>query len=85
MKKYLASFIPFIACTVLSFIYGSKTPKDYPDPTYPYQTELVLEYLSTSWLYVGFIITGIFISMFIISDFLDYIIRLIDKRRESDR
>jgi len=39
MKKYLASLIPFI--------YGAKSPKDFPDPSYPYQTKGTLAYLST--------------------------------------
>ena len=82
MKKYLASCIPFIVCTILSFIYWVKTPKDYPDPSYPYQTEWILEYLSTGWFFVGIIMTGIFIGMFIISDIFDYVMKLIDRRRD---
>jgi hypothetical protein len=86
MKKYIASCVPLIVCTVLALLYGTKTPKDYPDPSYPYQTEAILDYLSVSWFYIGLIMTGTFISMFIISDIFDLIVRLFDKWRErSDR
>jgi hypothetical protein len=81
MKKYLASLIPFFACTILSFIYGIKTPKDFPDPSYPYQTKGTLSFLSTTWFYIGIIISAIFISMFIIGDVFDYVSEMIDKRR----
>jgi len=81
MKKYLATLIPFVICSILSFVYGSKTPKDYPDPSYPYQTSENLAYLSTRWFYIGIIVTGIFICMFIINDFIDYIAKVIEKKR----
>ena len=81
MKKYLASLMPFLFCTILSFIYGAKTPKDFPDPTYPYQTKGTLAYLSTTWLYIGIIVSTVFISMFMISDFFDYIAQIIKKKR----
>lgn len=81
MKKYLASLIPFLICTLLSFIYGTKTPKDFPDPSFPYQTKDTLSYLSTGWFFVGIVISGIFISMFIISDVFDYVATAIEKKR----
>ena len=81
MKKYLASLIPLLFCTVLSFIYGTKTPKDFPDPSYPYQTEGTLAYLSTGWFYVGVVLSGIFISMFIIGDVFDLVAKAIEKKR----
>jgi hypothetical protein len=81
MKKYLVSLIPFFFCTVLSSIYGAKTPKDFPDPVYPYQTKGTLSYLSTTWFYIGIIISGIFISMFIISDIFDYVAKASEKKR----
>jgi hypothetical protein len=81
MKKYLASLIPFLFCTVLSFIYGTRTPKDFPDPSYPYQTEGTLAFLSTGWFYVGIVISGIFISMFVISDLFDLVVKAIEKKR----
>ena len=73
MKKYLASLIPFI--------YGAKSPKDFPDPSYPYQTKGTLAYLSTAWFYIGIILSGIFICMFIINDVFDYIAKAIEKKR----
>jgi hypothetical protein len=81
MKKYIASLIPFLFCTILSFIYGAKTPKDFPDPSYPYQTKGTLAYLSTTWFYIGVIISTVFISMFIINDVVDYIAKEIEKKR----
>jgi len=81
MKKYLASLIPLLFCTVLSFIYGTKTLKDFPDPSYPYQTEGTLAYLSTGWFYVGVVLSGIFISMFIIGDVFDLVAKAIEKKR----
>ncbi len=81
MKKYLASLIPFLVCTTLSFIYGVKTSKDFPDPSYPYQTKGTLSYLSTSWFYIGIIISAVFISMFIISDIFDFVAKAIEKKR----
>ncbi len=81
MKKYLASLIPLLVCTTLSFIYGIKTPKNFPDPSYPYQTKGTLSYLSTSWFYIGIIISAVFISMFIISDIFDYVAKVLEKKR----
>ncbi len=81
MKKYLASLIPFLFFTILSFIYGAKTSKDFPDPSYPYQTKGTLAYLSTTWFYIGVIISAIFISMFIINDIVDYIAKVIEKKK----
>lgn len=81
MKKYLASLIPVTFCTILSVIYAVKTPKNYPDPSYPYQTEGTLAYLSTGWFYIGIIVSGIFISMFIINDIFNYIAKIIEKKR----
>ena len=80
MKKYLASLIPFLFCTILSLIYGTKTPKGFPDPTYPYQAEETLAYLSTAWIYIGIILSGIFISMFIINDIYDFVANKIKKK-----
>jgi len=81
MKKYLASLIPLLFCTVLSFIYGTRTPKDFPDHSYPYQTEGTLAYLSTGWFYVGVVLSGIFISMLIIGDVFDLVAKAIEKKR----
>lgn len=81
MKKYLVSLIPFIICTILSFVYGAKAPKQFPDLSYPYQTKATLAYLSATWFYIGIIISGIFISMFIINDIFDYVSKVIDKKR----
>lgn len=81
MKKYLASLIPFLFCTILSFSYGTKTPKGFPDPSYPYQTKGTLAYLSTRWFYIGIILSGIFIGMFIINDVFDYVAKAIQKKR----
>lgn len=81
MKKYLASLIPVTFCTILSVIYAVKTPKNYPDPSYPYQTEGTLAYLSSGWFYIGIIVSGIFICMFIINDIFNYIARFIEKKR----
>ncbi len=81
MRKYIVSLIPFIFCTILSFIYGAKTPKQFPDPSYPYQTKGALAYLSTAWLYIGITISAVFISMFIISDLFDYVAQMIKKKR----
>ena len=80
MKKYLASLIPLLFCTVLSFIYGTRTPKDFPDPSYPYQTEGALAYLSTGWFCVGVVLSGIFISMFITSDVFYFGAKAIEKK-----
>jgi formate-dependent nitrite reductase membrane component NrfD len=82
MKKYLASLAPFLFCTILSFIYGTKTPKNYGDPSYPFQTKGTLAYLSTAWFYIGIIMTGVFITMFIISDAVDYLAKAIEKKRK---
>jgi hypothetical protein len=81
MRKYLASLIPFLFCTILSFIYGVKTPKQFPDPSYPYKTKETLAYLSTAWIYIGIFISAVFISMFMISDIFDYIAQIIKKKR----
>jgi len=81
MKKYLASLIPVIFCTILSIIYAVTSPKDYPDPSYPYQTKGTLAYLSTGWFYIGIIVSAAFISMFILSDIFDYIAKAIEKKR----
>jgi len=81
MKKYLASLVPFVFCTILSFIYAAKTPKDYPDPSYPYQTKGTLTYLSTGWFYIGVIISAAFICMFLLSDIVDYVAKAIEKKR----
>ncbi len=81
MKKYLVSLIPFLFCTILSFIYATKTPRDFPDPAYPYQTKSALAYLSTTWFYIGIIISAIFVIMFIISDFFDLVANAIEKKR----
>jgi len=83
MKKYLVSLIPFIACTILSFIYATKTPKQFPDPSYPYQANWTLAYLSTTWFYVGIILSGIFISMFVINDIFDFVVKAIDKKKNG--
>ncbi len=83
MKKYLASLIPLLVCTVLSFVYGTKAPKNFPDPSYPYQTKETLTFLSTTWFYVGIIISAIFISMFIISDIFDWIAKAIRKEENG--
>ena len=81
MKKYLSSLIPVIFCTILSIVYAVKTPKNYPDSSYPYQTEGTLAYLSTGWFYIGIVVSGIFISMFIINDIYNYIEKLIEKKK----
>jgi hypothetical protein len=81
MKKYLASLIPFLFCTLLAFIYGAKAPKECPDPSYLYQTEEALAYLSTAWYYIGIIMSGIFVSMFIINDIFDYVANAIKRKR----
>jgi hypothetical protein len=81
MKKYAASLIPFVVCTLLSFVYGAKTAKVFPDPSYPYQNEGTLAYLSFTWFYIGVIISVIFIIMFIIGDFVDRIAKTIEKKR----
>ena len=70
--------IPY--CTILSFAYGSTPPKDFPDPSYPYQTPGNLAYLSTTWFYIGIIVSATFISMFIIGDMFDYVAKAIKKR-----
>lgn len=82
MKKYVASLIPFVFCTILSFIYGMKTPSEKLE-TYPYQTEWMLDYLSIGWLLVGFIMSGMFITMFLIGDVFDYVVKIINKIREE--
>ncbi len=84
MKKYLASIIPFIFCTILSFIYAAKTPGDFPDPTYPYQTKGALAYLSTTWFYIGIIMSAILVIMFIIGDIFDFVAKAIEKKRMRD-
>jgi hypothetical protein len=81
MKKYMASLIPFLFCSILSYIYGTKAPKDFPDPSYPYQTKGTLSYLSTTWFYVGIIMSAIFISMLIIGDIFDYVAKASDKKK----
>ncbi len=83
MKKYLASLIPFLVCTGLSFIYGVKTPRSFPDPSYPYQTKGTLAYLSMTWFYIGIIISGIFISMFAIGDIFDWLAKATQRKREK--
>jgi hypothetical protein len=79
--KYLVSLIPLVFCTILSFIYGIKTPKDYPHPSYPYKTEGILSYLSTTWFYIGLIITASFIAMFLIDDIFELITKKIKEHR----
>ncbi len=81
MKKYLAALIPVIFCTILSLIYGAKAPKDFPDPSYPYQTKGVLSYLSTTWFLVGVVISVIFITILLIDDIFDYLAKVIEKKR----
>jgi len=53
---------------------------DFPDPSYPYQTEGALAYLSTGWFCVGVVLSGIFISMFITSDVLILVQRQLKRR-----
>jgi uncharacterized membrane protein (DUF485 family) len=77
MKKYLASLIPFIFCSVLAFAYWIKTP----NPAFSYQSEANLHGLAFLWLVIGFIITCVFISMFIISDAFDWLTKKIEKMR----
>ncbi|HET6420980.1 MAG TPA: hypothetical protein VFG19_12520 [Geobacteraceae bacterium] len=81
MKKYLASLIPFLACSVFSFIYAIMTSKDISNPSNPYQTEGTLAYLSITWFYIGIIISAIFISMFIINDVFDWFTKAIERKR----
>ncbi len=83
MKKYVASLIPFIFCAILSFVYAAKTPRHFPYPAYPYQTEGTLAYLSTTWFYIGLIISAAFMTMFIIGDIFDFVIKLMKNKRRD--
>jgi hypothetical protein len=67
MKKYLFALIPFVFCSGLALIYSHMEPKDYPDPTYPYRTPGVLDYLSSYWFVIGIVLTALFF-LFILMD-----------------
>jgi hypothetical protein len=73
--------IPFVGCTIFSIIYGIKQPKEYPDPSYPYQTEGALAFLSTRWFYIGLIMSAGFLTILIINDFFDWVEKVSKKRR----
>jgi hypothetical protein len=46
IKKYLLALTPFVGCTILSIIFAIKQRKEYPHPSYPYQTEGPLAFFS---------------------------------------
>jgi hypothetical protein len=80
IRKYLLSLTPFVFCTILSFIYAAKKPKDFPNPSYPYQTEGALAYLSAGWLIIGIVFTGIFLSILLINDILEWVAKAMKKK-----
>jgi hypothetical protein len=80
-RKYLVSLIPFVVCTGLSVTYSLLDPKNYPDPSYPFKTKEVLDYLSQGWLLIGIVLSGVFFSIILIDDVFRYLEGLYDQRR----
>ena len=81
IKKYFFCLIPFVFCTFLSIIYATKTPKDYPDPSYPYQTEGTLNFLSYTWFFIGIVITLVLIAVLSMDDFFTWLGKRIERRQ----
>jgi hypothetical protein len=79
--KYLASLIPFIVCTGLSLVLSLKARKDFPDPSYPFQTEEALHYLSDGWFLIGAVLSGVLFSIMLIEDVFSYFEKLCEKKR----
>jgi hypothetical protein len=76
MKKYFLALIPFVVCSTLALIYGSLEPKDFPDPTYPYRTPEMLQYLSSRWFLIGGVLSILAFVLIAIED----ISNLIEKK-----
>jgi hypothetical protein len=79
--KYWAGLMPFIICAGLSVIFSLKAPKDYPDPSYPFETKEMLNYLSEGWFLVGIVLSGVFLSIILLDDVFNYLERLWEERR----
>jgi len=75
----------FLVCAVLSFAYGVKTLRI--SLTHLIRIKRKARSLTfqprgvTTWCYIGIIISAIFISMFIISDILESVAKVTERRR----
>ena len=81
MKKYLVALIPLVVCYILSFATSNMTPTDFPDPTYPYRTEVVLEYLTSMWLLIGIVLSIVFLFIICIHDIFSKLEKWLEYRR----
>jgi hypothetical protein len=73
--------VPFVGCTILSIIFAIKQPKEYPDPSYPYQTEGPLAFLSTGWFFIGLVISAVFLGILFMNDAFNLVEKVLKKRR----
>ncbi len=81
MKKYLIGLLPFIVCLLLGVYYASLEPKGFPDPTYPYRTPVMLQYLSSRWIIIGIVLSSILYIIILIEDISKYIEKKLWERR----
>jgi hypothetical protein len=85
MKKYLIALLPFIICSILALIYGNLEPKVYSDPTYPYRTSAMLQYLSSRWLIIGAVVSILFLILVLMEDASKWIEKkLLERRIKKD-
>ncbi len=77
MKKYLATLIPFLICTVLSLGFSFMEP----NPAHPYRTESVLGYLAIVWFYIGIVYSSMFFVIVLLDDVFDRLQRYFRDRR----
>jgi hypothetical protein len=80
MKKYLYALVPLAVCLGLAVFIGNLKPTDYPDITYPYRTPEALEGLSSIYVLVGLVLSGLMIVCLFIYD----IFKKIDKKLGKD-
>lgn len=79
MKRYLAALIPFVVCSLISLLFYYSEPKDYPDPSYPYITPEYMIYFTNRWLWIGVVVSALFLIVLALEDIFDFM----DKRRQK--
>ena len=83
--KYLVALSPLVLCGILSFTYTRITPRDVTDLQNPYRTQPLLEYLSTTWFYIGIVLSLVFLSVIVIEDIFNRIQRNLEKRSMEEQ